>query len=145
MQNRLYLIDLYDIYAELLTEKQKNYFEAYYFDNLSLGEIAENNNVSRNAVHKQLKEVEEKTTKLNKELKDIEKEYQRVLKDKEKTDKDISSLKELKDSLSAKEKELIELSFKVNEKTSLISSFKELEEDISKAEKTDLFFTLDSI
>jgi predicted DNA-binding protein YlxM (UPF0122 family) len=36
------------------------YFEDYYFQNLSLGEISENYNVSRNAVHKVIKGVEEK-------------------------------------------------------------------------------------
>ena len=48
---------LYDYYGELLTDKQKEYFEDYYFNNLSLQEISENNNVSRNAVHKCLKEI----------------------------------------------------------------------------------------
>jgi predicted DNA-binding protein YlxM (UPF0122 family) len=60
MEDRIYLIDLYDIYGELLDDKKKEYFESYYFDNLSLGEISENLDVSRNAVHKQLKVVEDK-------------------------------------------------------------------------------------
>ena len=60
MEDRIYLIDLYDIYGELLDDKKKEYFESYYFDNLSLGEISENLNVSRNGVHKQLKAVEDK-------------------------------------------------------------------------------------
>ncbi len=60
MKDRLYLIDLYDLYGDLLTEKQQNYFEDYYFSNLSLSEIAENVDVSRNAVHNQIKDVEEK-------------------------------------------------------------------------------------
>ena len=60
MQERLYLIDLYDYYGDLLTEKQKIYFEDYYFNNLSLAEISENYDISRNAIHKQLKEVENK-------------------------------------------------------------------------------------
>ena len=60
MDERIYLIDLYDIYGELLDDKKKEYFESYYFDNLSLGEISENLEVSRNAVHKQLKVVEDK-------------------------------------------------------------------------------------
>ena len=45
---------LYDLYKELLTDKQKEYFEAFYFENMSLHEIAENYNVSRNAVYSQL-------------------------------------------------------------------------------------------
>lgn len=48
---------LYDYYSELLTDKQKLYFEDYYFSNLSLQEIADNYNVSRNAIHKSLKDI----------------------------------------------------------------------------------------
>lgn len=54
------LIILYDYYGTLLTDKQQSYFEDYYFNNFTLSEISENCNVSRNAIHKQLKEVEEK-------------------------------------------------------------------------------------
>ena len=32
--DRIYLIDLYDIYSDLLNDKQREYFELYYFDNL---------------------------------------------------------------------------------------------------------------
>ena len=60
MDHRLYLISLYDIYGELLTNKQQEYFEDYYFDNLSLGEIADNSGISRNAVHKHIKASETK-------------------------------------------------------------------------------------
>ena len=55
-----YLTSLYDYYKNLLTDKQRSYFEDYYFDNLLLDEIAENNNVSKNAVSKSLIEVKEK-------------------------------------------------------------------------------------
>lgn len=60
MDNQIYYINLYDYYKDLLTEKQKQYFEEYYFDNLSLSEISENEQISRNAVHKQIKDVEKK-------------------------------------------------------------------------------------
>lgn len=73
MDNRLYLIDLYDLYGELLTDKQQAYFEDYYFDNLTLQEIAENNDISRNAVHKQLKEAEDKLNHFENVLKIYEK------------------------------------------------------------------------
>lgn len=69
MDKNIYLINLYDIYGSLLTEKQQNYFEEYYFENLSLKEISENYNVTRNAIFNVLKETEEKLnhyeTKLN--------------------------------------------------------------------------------
>ncbi|MDD2435751.1 MAG: sigma factor-like helix-turn-helix DNA-binding protein [Bacilli bacterium] len=69
MDNNFYIINLYDYYSELLTDKQKHYFESYYFNNLTLSEIAENNKISRNAVHKQIKDVVSKLetyeTKLN--------------------------------------------------------------------------------
>ncbi len=55
-----YLTSLYDYYKDLLTEKQRNYFEEYYFENLLMDEIAENNGVSKNAVSKSLIEVKEK-------------------------------------------------------------------------------------
>lgn len=60
MDELVYYNELFDYYGELLTLKQKEYFKFYYFDNLSLSEIAEENNVSRNAVSKTLKEVKEK-------------------------------------------------------------------------------------
>lgn len=50
----------YDYYGELLTKKQQVYFEDYYFNNLSLQEIAENYSISRNAVYNSLKEIEKK-------------------------------------------------------------------------------------
>ena len=60
MTKRDELIILYDYYGELLSDDNRKYFEDYYFDNLSLGEIAENNSVIRNAVHKRIKTSEDK-------------------------------------------------------------------------------------
>ena len=64
---------LYDYYSELLTEKQKLYFEDYYFYNLSLQEIADNNKISRNAVHKSLKDIVNKLNYYEDKLKLYEK------------------------------------------------------------------------
>lgn len=55
MDERDYIIILYDYYGSLFSEKQREYFEAYYFDNLSLGEISDNEEKSRNAIHKVIK------------------------------------------------------------------------------------------
>lgn len=80
MEEVIYLNELYDLYGDLLTEKQKQYFEDYYFDNLSFSEIAENYGISRNALFKQihittdkLKEYETKLNlwKKNKKLEEI--------------------------------------------------------------------------
>ena len=60
MDKRIRLNLLYDYYKEFFTEKQQSYFEDYYYSNYSLGEIAEANNVSRNAIHNQLKIVEDR-------------------------------------------------------------------------------------
>lgn len=59
MEENVYYGILYDIYGSLLTDKQKYYFESYYFDNLTLDEIGENDNISKNAVSKQLKRCKE--------------------------------------------------------------------------------------
>jgi hypothetical protein len=57
---------LYDFYGELLNEHQRRIFEDFVFNDLSLGEIAEEQGVSRQAVHdlvkrstKKLEEYEE--------------------------------------------------------------------------------------
>jgi len=60
MEDRVYIISLYDYYGELLTDKQRNYFEDYYFDNLTMEEIAENDLVSKNAISKQIINIKEK-------------------------------------------------------------------------------------
>ena len=57
------------IYGNLLTEKQQIYFEEYYFNNLSYGEISEKYEISRNACFKQLKIIEEKLNEYEEKLK----------------------------------------------------------------------------
>ena len=64
---------LFDYYGELLTDKQQNFFKDYYFDNLTLQEIADNNNISRNAVHKTLNTIIDKLEYFEKVLKLYEK------------------------------------------------------------------------
>ena len=41
---------LFDFYGELLTERQKEFFELYYDEDLSLSEIAENYGITRQGV-----------------------------------------------------------------------------------------------
>lgn len=73
MDDIIYYNDLYDLYSGLLTEKQRLYFENYYFDNLSFAEMAENYNVSRNAVFKQLKITKDRLEEYERILKLLEK------------------------------------------------------------------------
>ena len=60
MEKFVYLNNLFDLYGELLTAKQREYFISYYFDNLSYGEISAKYNISRNAIYHQLKLIEKK-------------------------------------------------------------------------------------
>lgn len=49
---------LFEFYAALLTDKQMNYIELYYADDYSLTEIAEEFQVSRQAVYDNIKRTE---------------------------------------------------------------------------------------
>lgn len=73
MEEVLYFNELYDLYNGLLTDKQREYFEDYYFNNLSFSEMAENYAVSRNAIFKQIHIVTDKLKEYESILKLLEK------------------------------------------------------------------------
>ena len=51
MKNQTYRMTmLFDFYGEVLTERQKEFFDLYYNEDLSLAEIAENYGISRQGV-----------------------------------------------------------------------------------------------
>ena len=60
---------LYDFYSELLSQKQKQYLNDYFFNDLSLTEISENYEISKQAVSNNIKrtiiELEQFEEKLN--------------------------------------------------------------------------------
>jgi predicted DNA-binding protein YlxM (UPF0122 family) len=60
MEEFVYYNNLFDIYGSLLTEKEQVTFKDYYQEDLSLSEIANENNVSRAAVQKTIKNVLDK-------------------------------------------------------------------------------------
>ena len=69
-----YINNLFLIYGNLLTEKQKEIVEQYYVYNLSLSEISENINISRSAVSDSLLHAKDNLLKYEEELKIYEKQ-----------------------------------------------------------------------
>ena len=69
LEKKNYYNSLYQYYAALFTSKQQEMFESYYIDDFSLSEIAENLNVSRNAVWDTIKKVIEKLEEYESKLK----------------------------------------------------------------------------
>ena len=103
---------LCQIYGKLLTEKQFEFIDDYYNNDLSLSEIAENNNITRQAVRDVIKkgenklfEYEEKLLIMKKMLKQ-EKQIQQII---EKLNKitNTSSDKKIEKILDNVRKELI--------------------------------------
>ena len=68
MEKFVYLNELYDLYGKLLTDKQQKYFEEYYFNNLSYGEISTKYSISRNAIYHQLQLIEKKLNNFEEKL-----------------------------------------------------------------------------
>ncbi|MCK7488073.1 MAG: hypothetical protein MZU97_23230 [Bacillus subtilis] len=69
---------LFDLYGELLTDKQKIYFARYYQDDYSLAEIADLVGVSRNAVFDQIQKTVEHLNHYEATLRLLEKQAERV-------------------------------------------------------------------
>ena len=77
MKEREYLIELYMLYGNLLTDKQKTIFKKYFYEDLSLSEISENINISKSCIGKTIQIIEnklynyEKKVKMHKKIRDI--------------------------------------------------------------------------
>ncbi|MBO5372413.1 MAG: DNA-binding protein [Lachnospiraceae bacterium] len=55
METKLEQAYLYDFYGELLNERQRRVYEDFYFNDLSLSEIASDEGISRQGVHDLIK------------------------------------------------------------------------------------------
>ncbi len=99
MEKKVEISILCEIYGKLLTEKQRIFLEDYYNNDLSLSEIAENENITRQAVRDIIKKGENKLFEMEEKLgfmkKRIEQEQQIaiILEELRKIDEDISDKK----------------------------------------------------
>ena len=65
MKNQTYRMTmLFDFYGEILTDRQKEFFDLYYNEDLSLAEIAENCGISRQGVRDVIVRAENAMTEL---------------------------------------------------------------------------------
>ncbi len=65
MKNQAYRMTLlFDFYGEMLTDRQKEFYDLYYNEDLSLTEIAENYNMSRQGVRDAIVRAEATLTEL---------------------------------------------------------------------------------
>lgn len=94
MEKNIKISILLDIYGKLLTQKQRELLNDYYNNDLSLSEIAENENITRQAVRDNLKKGENKLFEYEEKLEYMKKtEIQ-----KEKINSIISDIEKLKKS-----------------------------------------------
>lgn len=68
MERNVKVSILLQIYGKLLTEKQETVLDDYYNNDLSLSEIAENNNITRQAVRDNIKKGEQKLFEFEEKL-----------------------------------------------------------------------------
>ena len=64
MEDKERKIELYETYGKMLTKNMQDVFEQYYFSDLSLREIGENNNVSFQAIRDTLKKAEKQLNEM---------------------------------------------------------------------------------
>ena len=111
MEEKLKISMLCEFYGKLLTKKQYEFINDYYNSDLSLSEIAENNNITRQAVRdiikkgeKKLFEYEEKLMFMKRTL-NQEKKIEKALSELTKIQKDYSD-KQIASVLESIKKEL---------------------------------------
>ncbi len=88
MEEKVRISILLEIYGKLLTTKQLEFMDYYYNQDLSLSEIADNQNITRQAVNTIL-------TKSKKKLEEYEKDL-KFMKKQEKIKQEIENLEKMK-------------------------------------------------
>ena len=73
MEEKIELAYLYDFYGELLNEHQRQIYEDFVLNDLSLGEIASEEGISRQGVHDLVKRCSKKLMDYEKKLHLVEK------------------------------------------------------------------------
>lgn len=91
MEKNVEISMLNEIYGKLLTQKQYEIIDDYYNHDLSLSEIAENNEITRQAVRDILKKGEKKLFEYEKKLLFLKKELQQK-KEIEKVEKELTKI-----------------------------------------------------
>ncbi len=85
---------LFDFYGDMLTDKQRELFDLYYNEDLSLSEIAENSGITRQAVRDSIKRAEKTLFDFESRLK-LTQKYGEVYKNGLKLKKEAEKLKKL--------------------------------------------------
>ena len=116
MDKKVEISMLCQIYGKMLTEKQYEVINDYYNNDLSLSEIAENNNITRKAVRDIIKKGENKLFEFEEKLlimkktRNQEKQIQEIIEELNKIT-DSSSDKKIEKILNNVRKELLCLNF----------------------------------
>lgn len=99
MEKKVEISILCELYGKLLTKKQLEFMNDYYNNDLSLSEIAENNDITRQAVRDILKKGEKKLFEYEEKLEFMK----RMLKQEKKIEKVLSELTKIQKDYSDKE------------------------------------------
>lgn len=99
MEKKVEISILCELYGKLLTKKQLEFMNDYYNNDLSLSEIAENNDITRQAVRDILKKGEKKLFEYEEKLEFMK----RMLNQEKKIEKVLSELTKIQKDYSDKE------------------------------------------
>ena len=101
MEEKVRISILLEIYGNLLTEKQYEFMDYYYNQDLSLSEIGDNNDITRQAVRTILLKSKKKLEEYENQLKFMQKEekIKKCIEELEETNVDKKILKKIKQQI----------------------------------------------